>query len=102
MQNFIVGILIKVLSDEKVQAFLITAAKRIVGDAIAGKILDALPDMFAAMLDTAIKQIPGVENIHDVGKVANTGRQVLNDLIPDIDTGIKPLDDLLDIWRPKG
>lgn len=101
MQNFIVGILIKVLSDEKVQAFLITAAKRIVGDAITDKILQALPDMFAAMLDTAIKQIPGVENIKDVAQVANHGRQILNDLIPDLDTGFKPLDDLMDMWRPK-
>lgn len=101
MQNFIVGILIKVLSDEKVQAFLITAAKRIVGDAITSKILEALPGMFAAMLDTAIKQIPGVENIRDVAQVADKGRQILNDLIPDLDTGFKPLDDLMDIWRPR-
>lgn len=101
MQNFIVGILIKVLSDEKVQEFLITAAKRIVGDAITGKILDALPEMFAAMLDTAIKQIPGIGNVEDVRKVVDTGRSVLDRLIPDLDTGFKPLDDLMDIWRPR-
>lgn len=102
MQNFIVGILIKVLSDEKVQAFLILAAKKIVGDAITGKILEALPAMFAGMLDTAIKQIPGVENIQDVGEVVNTGREILNRVVvPDLDTGFKPLDDLMDIWRPR-
>lgn len=102
MQNFIVGILVKVLSDEKVQAFLILAAKRIVGDAITGKILDALPEMFAGMLDTAIKQIPGIENIQDVKRVVDTGREVLNRVIPDLDTGFKPLDDLMDAWRPRG
>lgn len=101
MQGFIVSILIKVLSDEKVQAFLIVATKKIVGDAIAGRILDALPAMFAAMLDTAIKQIPGIENIQDVGKVVDTGRSVLDHIIPDLDTGFKPLDDLMDSWRTK-
>lgn len=101
MTNFVVGILIKVLSNEKVQDFLIRAAKQIVGDAIALKILGALPDMFAALLDQAIKQIPGVENIKDVKQVADSGREVLNKIVPDFDTGIKPLDDILDIWRPK-
>lgn len=100
MQSFIAGIFIKVLSDEKVQAFLILAAKKIVGDAITGKILEALPEMFAAMLDTTIKQIPGIENIQDVGKVVDTGRSVLDRIIPDLDTGFKPLDDLMDMWRP--
>lgn len=100
MESFVVRVLIKVLSNERVQAFLIIAAKRIVGDAITGKIVDALPGMFAAMLDTAIKQLPGVDNIQDVGQVVDTGREVLNRVIPDLDTGIKPLDDLLDSWRP--
>lgn len=101
MQAFIVSILIKVLSDEKVQEFLIRAAKSIVGDAITEKVLGFLPAMFAAMLDTAIKQIPGVDNIKDVGAVVNTGRDVLNQIVPDFDTGFKPLDDLMDMWRPK-
>jgi hypothetical protein len=101
MQNFFVGVLVKLLSDEKIQAFLIVAAKRIVGDAITGKILDALPEMFAGMLDTAIKQIPGIDNIQNVKHVADAGREILNSIIPDLDTGFKPLDDLMDIWRPK-
>lgn len=102
MKTFFISILIGVLKDEDVQAFLVKAAKTLVGDAITGKILGALPDMFAAMLDTAIKQIPGVENIRDVAQVADNGRRILNQLVPDLDTGIKPLDDLMDFWRPKG
>ncbi len=101
MKTFFISILIGVLKDESVQQFLIKAAKVIVGDAITGKIIEALPAMFAAMLDTAIKQIPGIENLKDVGAVAQQGREILNRIIPDLDTGFKPLDDFMDMWRPK-
>lgn len=102
VKNWVISVLIGVLKDPDVQKFLIEAAKKIVGDAIVEKVLSFLPHMFAAMLDTAIQQIPGVENIKDVGQVVNTGQEVLNKVIPDLDTGFKPLDDLLDWWRPKG
>lgn len=101
MQKFVIGILIGVLKDPKVQEFLIQAGKRILDDVFAEKILSYLPAMFAGMLDTAIKQIPDVGNIKDVGQVVNTGRDILNKVIPDIDIGYKPLDDLIDAWRPK-
>jgi hypothetical protein len=101
MQKWVIGVLIGVLSDPKVQEFLIQAAKRIVGDAIVEKVLGYLPVMFASMLDTAIKQLPGVENIKDVGQVVDSGRAILNQRIPDFDTGFKPLDDLVDMWRPR-
>jgi len=101
MQKWVIGVLIGVLSDPKVQEFLIQAAKRIVGDAIVEKVLGYLPVMFASMLDTAIKQLPGVENIKDVGQVVDSGRAILNREIPDFDTGFKPLDDLVDMWRPR-
>lgn len=101
MTKFIVGILIGVLKDPDVQKFLIEAAKKIVGDSITGKIMEALPHMFAAMLDTTIKQIPGIENIKDIAPVVEAGRNTLNQIIPDFDTGYKPLDDIMDIWRPK-
>jgi len=101
MQKWVISVLIGVLQDPKVQEFLIQAAKRIVGDAIVEKVIGYLPEMFASMLDTTIKQLPGVDNIKDVTAVVNTGREVLNKVIPDIDTGFKPLDDIIDMWRPK-
>lgn len=101
MQKWLIGVIIGVLSDPKVQEFLVQAAKRIVGDAIVEKVLGYLPAMFASMLDTAIKQIPGIDNIKDLPQVVDSGREILNKVIPDFDTGFKPLDDLIDIWRPK-
>jgi hypothetical protein len=102
MSKWVISVIVGVISDPKVQEFLIQAAKRIVGDAIVEKVLGYLPAMFASMLDTTIKQIPGIENIKDLPQVVDSGREVLNRAIPDFDTGFKPLDDLLDIWRPKG
>lgn len=102
MKTWVISVLVGVLKDPDVQKFLIAAAQKIVGDAVVGKILGFLPQMFAAMLDTAIKQIPGVENIKDIGTVVETGQEVLNRVVPDLDTGFKPLDDIMDWWRPKG
>lgn len=101
MKAWVISIIIGVLKDPDVQKFLRDTASKLLGDVMTEKILGYLPAMFGAMLDTAIKQIPGVENIKDVGAVVNTGRDVLNNVIPDLDTGFKPLDDIMDIWRPK-
>lgn len=100
MQKWVINILVGVLSNPQVQEFLIQAAKRIVGDAIVEKVLGYLPAMFASMLDTAIQQMPGVENIQDIKPVVDAGRAILDKAIPDFDTGFKPLDDLMDAWRP--
>lgn len=101
MQSFFAGIIIKVLSDEKVQEFLITAVRRVLDGVIAEKLMPLFP--FA--LGSAVKQfgalIPGVEIVKDAMETANDIRDDLNEMIPDFDTGFKPLDDLMDIWRPK-
>jgi hypothetical protein len=99
MQKWLIGVLIGVLKDPDVQAFLISAAQKIVGDAIVEKVLGYLPAMFAAMLDTAIRQLPGVENLKDLAPVVDSGREILGRIVPNLDTGFKPLDDLLDGWR---
>ena len=102
MQNFIAGIIIKVLSDENAQAFLIKAVRQILDDVIAEKLLPLFPFALGSALKQFSAIIPGVENIQDAMAAANVIRDDLNEMIPDYDTGFKPLDDLMDIWRPRG
>lgn len=101
MQNFIVGILIKVLADEKVQAFLIKAVRELLDGVIAEKLLPLFPFALGSAVKRFGELIPGVEGIKDAMESANEIRDDLNEMIPDFDTGFKPLDDLIDIWRPK-
>lgn len=53
----------------------------------------------AAMLDAADG---AADTIVDVVAVTEDARTMLNQVIPDIDTGIAPLDAILDMWRPRG
>ena len=95
MQSFITGIIVKVLSDERVQQMI----KELIGKVITEQILPLLPVAVTTAVDAAIKQIPGVDNIKDVVGVADTVRNSLNDIIPDID--LPGIGDLTDFWRPK-
>lgn len=98
MQGFIIGILIKVLSDPKVQATL----KNLLSDLITEKIAPLIPLAAASAAHAFAGLIPGVAPaIEDVVAVANNVRDDLNKLIPDIDIGIPLIDDILDAWRPK-
>jgi hypothetical protein len=98
MQAFIVGILTKVLSDPKVQAML----KNLLSDLITEKIAPLIPLAAASAAHAFAGLIPGVvASVEDVVQVANTVRDDLNRVIPDIDIGIPLIDDILDAWRPK-
>jgi TctA family transporter len=98
MQSFIIGILIKVLSDPKVQATL----KNLLSDLITEKIAPLIPLAAASAAHALAGLIPGVAPaIEDVVAAANTVRDDLNRLIPDLDVGIPLIDDIMDAWRPK-
>lgn len=98
MQSFIVGILIKILSDPKVQ----TIIENLLGDLITKKVAPLVPLAAASAAHAFASLMPGVPAaIEDVVAVANTVRDDLNKVIPDIDLGIPIIDDLLDAWRPK-
>jgi hypothetical protein len=98
MQNFIVGILIKVLSDPKVQ----TTLKNLLSELITEKIAPLVPLAAASAAHAFAALMPNVtHDIEDVVAVANTVRTDLNKVIPDIDIGIPLIDDILDAWRPK-
>jgi hypothetical protein len=88
MQEWLKELLIKVIQDERIQVWvknLITVAS-----ASAAK----------AAVDKLVETIPGIEGVVDAVEVAVDVRNDLDRLIPDFDTGIKPLDDLMDFWRP--
>lgn len=95
LQKFVIGILVGVLEEDTVQALI----KNLLGSLITEQIIPLVPVAVAAAVDAAIKQIPGVENLKDVGAVANEARNVLDKLIPDIDLPL--IGNLTDFWRPR-
>jgi hypothetical protein len=98
MQSFIVGILIKFISDPKVQTIL----KNLLSEVITEKVAPLVPLAAASAAHAFANLIPGVPAaIEDVVTVANTVREDLNKVLPDIDLGLPLIDDILDAWRPK-
>jgi hypothetical protein len=98
MQAFIVGILVKVLSDPKVQQVI----KNLLSELITEKIAPLVPLAAASAAHAFAGLIPGpVAAVGDVVEVANKVREDLNRVIPDIDIGIPLIDNLLDAWRPR-
>lgn len=101
MQNFVADILIKVISDPKVQQ----SVKDLLGQLITERILPLIPVAVGAAvkagMDELIERVPGIEGVVDVVQTTEAARNTLNNLIPDIDFGIPALDGLLDFWRPR-
>lgn len=83
MQAFFVAVLIKVLADERIQAWI--------------KNMVTVAAVSAA--EAVIKKLPGIDAVGDLADVAADVRNDIDQLIPDFDTGIKPIDDILDFWR---
>jgi hypothetical protein len=100
VQAFLLKLLVQAVENEQIRKFLLEVVDRIAG-LLLPKLADLVPVAVGTAVDAAIKQIPGVENLKDVGAVVNSTRDTLNHLIPDFDTGVKALDDLLDMWRPR-
>lgn len=113
LQDFAAGVVTKVLADPKVQQFI----KDLLGGLITERILPLVPVAAAsaskAAVDELVQKFPqlaeiiktagGIErDVVSVVNVAETVRKDLNSLIPDLDTGIPQLDQLMDFWRPKG
>lgn len=101
MQKFLADLIIRVFTSDQVQQ----AIQDILGKLITERILPLVPIVTAtaakAAVDQIVEKIPALEGVVDVVKVGDDARHALNDLIPDIDFGIPPLDAVLDFWRPK-
>lgn len=98
MEKFLSGLIITVLTNDKVQV----AIKTLLSDLITEKIAPLIPLAAASAAHAFADLIPGVTaSIEDVVETANKVREDLNAFIPDLDIGIPLIDDLLDAWRPK-
>lgn len=101
MLKFLSGLIISVLTSDKVQA----AIKDLLGQLITERILPLVPVAVGAAVkaavDEIVEKVPALEGVVDVVKATDAARDTLNNLIPDIDLGIPALDNLLDFWRPK-
>ena len=97
MQAFFVAIIIKVLTDEKVQQTI----KNLLGALITERILPLVPLAVASATKAITEAIPNIATAQ-IDHVADTIRTDLNNAVPDFDLGIPALDNLLDFWRPKG
>lgn len=112
MQKFFADVIVKVLSDPKVQQFI----KNMLGSLITERILPLVPVAAASAGKAAVKEL--IENVPelrkiveaaghiggeivDVANIANDVRNDLNRLIPDFDTGVPQIDQLMDFWRPR-
>lgn len=101
MQQFIVGIILKVLADPKTQAELKKLLGELFNDLVTQKFMPLVPLAAASAAHAFAGLIPGVAPaIADVVSVANTVRDDLNQAIPQINLGIPLIDDIINAWRP--
>ena len=91
-----------VLKDPEVQEFLIRAAKELLDSTITEKVLPLIPVAIGSAVKAFTESIPGIESIGTAVEASEQVRHDLNAVIPDFDLGIPLIDNLMDIWRPKG
>jgi hypothetical protein len=94
MQQFIVGVLIKVLTNPDVQASI----EKLIGNIIAKQIVPLIPVAVGAAVkagvDDVIEHIPGLDGVVDVVKTTESAVNSLESLIP----GLPVIGDLLKAW----
>ncbi len=93
LNKFVTDLVVSVFTDPRVKAATIALLGPLVPIAVGAAV--------KAGMDELIERIPGIDGVIDVVKATDAARHSLNDLIPDIDFGLGPLDELLDFWRPK-
>lgn len=103
MQSFVAGIIIKVLTDAKMQEFIIKLFKIIVGDVIAEK----LKPLFSFMLGSAVKQfgemIPGVNQVKAAVDFAGNIQDDMDRMAESLpNTGNPSIDKFIDDFWGKG
>lgn len=98
MQDFVTGVITKVLEDPKVQAVV----ENILSDLITKKIAPLIPLAAASAAHAFADLLPAgaIHDVEDVVKVADTVRNDLNAAIPSINIGIPLIDDIVNAWRP--
>lgn len=94
MQGFLLKLILSLLANPQFEAALVK---------VLGKVFLPLIPVAAASAAKAVADlIPGVSVVAaEVGHVAENVRDDLNQIIPDLDTGIPLIDNIMDFWRPK-
>lgn len=97
MQSFIVGILIKVLTDKDVQASI----EKLIGNIVAKQIVPLIPVAVGAAVkagvDDIIEHIPGVSGVVDAVKTSEAAAASIIDLIPGLGS-LPIIGDFLKNW----
>ncbi|MEV5360567.1 hypothetical protein AB0K45_09510 [Micrococcus luteus] len=96
MQTFLAGLIIRVLTDDKVQQ----AIRNLLGQLITERIVPLVPLAVASATKAITAAIPNIPTAA-IEHVAEDIRADLNQVIPDFDIGIPAIDGLLDFWRPR-
>lgn len=82
MQAFVLGLLVKAISDPKVREFLLEGFER-VGAALANKLLPQLSSLIPLSIGAALKEFGGHLDLPDLPDVVNTIRDGVNNALPD-------------------
>lgn len=103
MEKFLTNVIIKVLTDPKVQASIESLLGKLITERILPLVPLAVGAATKAAVDEIIKVIPGagpiLKDVVAIEQTTEAARQELNNLIPNI---ILPtLTDLENFWRPK-
>jgi hypothetical protein len=97
MQSFIVGILIKVLTNPDVLAQI----EKLIGNIVAKQILPVIPVAIGAAVkagvDDVIEHIPGISGVVDVVKTTESAAASIVDLIPGLGS-LPIIGDFLKSW----
>jgi uncharacterized protein YkvS len=97
MQNFIVGILIKVLTNPDVLAQI----EKLIGNIVAKQILPVIPVAIGAAVkagvDDVIEHIPGITGVVDAVKTSEAAAASIVDLIPGLGS-LPIIGDFLKSW----
>ena len=97
MQSFIIGILIKVLTNPDVLAQI----EKLIGNIIAKQILPVIPVAIGAAVkagvDDVIEHIPGINGVVDAVKTSEAAAASIIDLIPGLGS-LPIIGDFLKSW----
>jgi len=98
MQQFIVGILIKVLTNPAVMAQI----EKLIGNIVAKQILPVVPVAIGGAVKTAldelIEKVPGINGVVDVVKTTESAASSIVDLIPGLGS-LPIIGDILNSWK---
>lgn len=97
MQSFVAGVLIKVLSDPKVQEFIKSTFKWLLTDVIEERLKPLIPFALGSAMKKFSEIIPGANVIESAVNVAGNIQEDMDRMAESLpNTGVKQFDDFID------